>query len=376
MKRIQKDRIIKDLEKKMVFLIGPRQVGKTHLAKIISSEYDNSLYLNWDEIQDQEIILNKNWLDDTDLLVLDELHKMPNWKNYLKGLFDKKDPGLRILITGSARLDIFNNIGDSLAGRYFCHHLMPLSPSELKQLGYKVDLRKFMTRGGFPEPFLAESNVEAERWRLQYIDSLINIDVLSFDSIQNLGAIRTIFNILRSCVGSPVSYNSISRDVGVSPNTVKKYINVLESLYIVFKVTPFSKNIARSILKEPKIFFFDSALVKETKENNGAKFENLIAVNLLKHVYAKRDYEGKNYNLNYLRNKDQREVDFLLANENCPEQIIEVKYANDSLSSNLRFFAKEYNLNASQVVFKPKNPRKVDGIPIVDAMRFLISLVI
>jgi predicted AAA+ superfamily ATPase len=115
--------------------------------------------------------------------------------------------------------------------------------------------------------------------------------------------------------------------------------------------------------------------VKETKENNGAKFENLIAINLLKHVYAKRDYEGKNYKLHYLRNKDKREVDFLLANENFPEQIIEVKYTDDSLSSNLKFFSKEYNLNATQVVFNPRNPRKVDGIPIVNAMQFLTSLV-
>lgn len=374
MKRAQKDLIIKDLPKKMVFLIGPRQVGKTHLAKEVAKEFKYTQYLNYDELNDRDTIITKSWLDNTELLILDELHKMDNWKNYLKGLFDTKNNDLKILVTGSARLDIFNHVGDSLAGRYFCHHLMPLSPSEINQLNKPLDLKKLITRGGFPEPYLAESNIQADRWRMQYIDSLINIDVLSFDNIQNLGAIRTVFELLRTRVGSPISYNSIAQDVGVSPTTVKKYINVLEALYIVFRITPFSKNIARSILKEPKIYFFDTALVKD--KNNGAKFENLMALNLLKHVYATRDYKGKNLKLHYLRNKDKREVDFLLAEDDNIELIIEAKYSDDSLSHNLKFFAQRYNLKATQVVFNPRTTRKVENIPIINAEQFLISLIL
>lgn len=371
MKRVQKQRIIDDLGKKMVFLFGPRQSGKTYLAKSIVKERENAQYLNWDAIEDREIIHGKAWIDDIELLVLDELHKMPDWKNYLKGLFDTKSGNLQILVTGSARLDIFKHVGDSLAGRFFCHHLLPLSPSELTQLDRKFDLQQLIIRGGFPEPFLASSNVEADRWRMQYVNSMINIDVLTIDNIQNLGAIRQVFEILRYRVGSSVSIESLARDVAVSHKTIAKYIDVLEALYIVFRVTPFSKNIARSILKEPKIYFFDTALVEG---DPGAKFENLVALSLLKHVCAKRDYEGQPYRLHYLRNKDGREVDFALARDEALEQIIEAKHRDDKLSSNLRFYAERHDVEAVQVVCKAPKERKVDGISIVSADRFLKKL--
>lgn len=158
-------------------------------------------------------------------------------------------------------------------------------------------LNHFLERGGFPEPFLAETSLDANRWRLQYVDSLFRTDVLDFDNIHNLNAIRLIFELLRERVGSPISYLSIAEDVAISPNTVKKYIQILEALYIVFRVTPFSRNIARSLLKEPKIYFFDTGLVKG---NHGIIFENFVATCLLKHVYAKIDYEAKNYVLKYL----------------------------------------------------------------------------
>lgn len=355
----------------MVFLVGPRQCGKTYLAKEIAKDFDNSLYLNWDETEDQPVIQNKDWLDDTDLLILDELHKMPNWKNYLKGLFDTKASTLKILVTGSARLDIFNHIGDSLAGRFFCHHLFPLSASELHQIGRKVELSKLINRGGFPEPFLAESNTEAERWRTQYTNSMINIDVFTVDNIKNLNSIRQTFELLRKRVGSPVSYQSIARDIGIAPKTVKKYIDVLEALYIVFRITPYSKNIARSILKEPKIYFFDTALVNGDK---GAKFENLVAISLLKHVYAKQDYKGEPYKLHYMRNKDKREVDFALSNGKNIEQLIEAKVSESALDPNLLFFSETYQLNAVQIVYSLSRARKAKGIPIVSALKFLEQL--
>ncbi|MCD6055904.1 MAG: hypothetical protein K0R12_866 [Gammaproteobacteria bacterium] len=155
-------------------------------------------------------------------------------------------------MTGSARLEIFNQAGDSLAGRYFLHRLMPLSIAELTKTGNKADINKLLERGSFPEPYLAENPIDASRWRLQYIDSLLQTDVLDFDNIK---AIRLVFELLRKRVGSPISYTAIAEDAAISPNTVKKYIAILEALYIIFRVTPFSKNTARSLLKEPKVYF-------------------------------------------------------------------------------------------------------------------------
>ena len=371
MERIQKKRVLADLSKKMVFLVGPRQVGKTYLAKSIAKSFSHTEYLNWDNAPDRQMIVNRGWIDQTELLILDELHKMPKWKNYLKGLYDTKPDHLKILVTGSARLDIFKKTGDSLAGRYFAHHLLPLSPNELNQLHRAVDLKRLMKRSGFPEPYLAENDIEADRWRMQYLNSIITIDVLDFEKIQDLSAIRAIFELLRSRVGSPVSYESIARDVAISPSTVKKYIRVLESLYIVFKVTPYSKNIARSLMKLPKIYFYDNAFVQG---DLGAQFENFAAINLLKQVYARRDYEGKNSELHYVRDKEKREVDFAMTCDGKIEQLIEVKYADNVLSENLMYFSKQYHLPAIQIVFNIQRAKKVEGIPILSAKQFFEEL--
>lgn len=371
MKRCQKQSILQDLHKKMVLLAGPRQAGKTTLAKSITQEFTSSIYLNYDHLQDRKIILEESWLPSVELLVFDEIHKMPQWKNYLKGIYDTKKPDQKILVTGSARLEVFNQVGDSLAGRYFLNRLMPLSPAECDKVNVDYTLDRFLERGGFPEPFLAQELVDANRWRLQYIDSLLRIDVLDFENIQNLNAIRLVFELLRERVGSPISYTSIAKDVAIAPNTVKKYIQILEALYIVFRVTPFSNNIARSLLKEPKIYFFDTGLVKG---NEGIKFENFVATCLLKHVFAKIDYLAENYSLKYLHTKERHEVDFALIRDNSIEKIIEVKYTNHNISSNLRYFHEKYQLPAVQVVKELKREKVDNGIEIIDGLRFLKSL--
>ena len=173
MERAQKAAIIRDLSKKMVFLTGPRQSGKTTLAKSIASDFSSSIYLTYDHFKDREIILQEGWLPSTELIILDEIHKMPEWKNYLKGLYDTKLPHQKILVTGSARLEVFTEAGDSLAGRYFLHRLMPLSPAECEKMQTPYSLDLFLSRGGFPEPFLADSLVDANRWRLQYFDNFL-----------------------------------------------------------------------------------------------------------------------------------------------------------------------------------------------------------
>lgn len=371
MERKQKELILKDLPKKMVFLVGPRQTGKTWLVKEIAKNFSRPEYLNYDRIDDRKIIKNAAWTLDTDILIFDELHKMPGWKNYIKGIYDTKPQNQKIIVTGSARLDIFRQAGDSLAGRYFLHHLLPFSPAELANTIYANDINRFIERSGFPEPFLAEDPIEADRWRLQYIDSLIREDIFELDRIDNLKNMQIVFELLRSKVGSPISYKSIAEDVGISLNTVKKYILILESLYIVFRITPFAKNIARSLIKEPKIYFFDTGLVKG---DSGSKLENFVATCLLKHVYAKRDYEGKDYALHYLRTKEGMEIDFALINNGAVEQILEVKHKDKTLHHSLAYFQQKYNFPAFQLVFELSHERHERNVNILRVINFLRTL--
>lgn len=371
MERVQKKLILRDLHKKMVLLSGPRQAGKTTLAREVAKEFGSSVYLTYDHMEDRKMIREESWLPSVELIILDEIHKMPDWKNYLKGLYDTKGAHQKILVTGSARLEIFNQVGDSLAGRYFLHRLFPLSPVECDRAGVEYTLDRFLERGGFPEPFLAEDGVEANRWRMQYVDSLLRTDVLDFENIHNINAIRLIFELLRERVGAPVSYSALAEDVGVSPNTVRKYIQILEALYIIFKVPPFSKNIARSILKEPKVYFFDTGLVKG---DLGIKFENLVANCLLKHVHARMDYQGENSVLRYLQTKEKQEVDFALVRDDRVEKMIEVKMGSHSIGKGLRYFHEKYGLPAVQVVKELKQERLDGGIEVIRGLQFLKSL--
>lgn len=381
MKRAQYKKILNDLEKKIVFLTGPRQVGKTNLALSLAKEIKPSIYLNYDNFLDREQINQANWLPETKLLILDELHKMPNWKNYLKGIYDTKSSKLQILVTGSARLETFRQTGDSLAGRFFRHRLNPLSIKELSvetemdsKLDNKLDnkLDKLISRGGFPEPFLTTIEDDVNRWRLQYIDGLIRTDILDFEKIRDFKTIQLLLELLRVRVGSPISYSSLARDLECSPNTVKSYIEILEALMIIFRVSPYHHNIARSLLKESKIYFFDNGMVKA---DDGIKLENFVAISLLKHLQAIEDYKGIKTRLFYIRTKDKREVDFALFVDDKVDAIIEVKLSNPNISKTLMYFQKKYHFpHAIQLVKNLRNSRVENGIEVKKVADFLNTL--
>ena len=361
--------ILSDLNKKMVFLSGPRQVGKTWLAKEVAKRFNSPLYLNYDSYEDREVITQKQWSKNTDLLILDEIHKMPNWKIFLKGIYDTEE-SLKILVTGSARLEAFADAGESLAGRYFKYRLLPLSMGEMKRDDQET-LEKLLQRGGFPEAYLSEDENDVNRWRLLYSEGLIREDILDFEKIHDFKAIKLLFELLRSRVGSPLSYQSLAEDIGISANTVKKYINIFESLFIIFRVTPFSKNIARSLLKEPKIYFCDTGLVKS---DEGAKFENLIALSLYKHQLWIEDTQGIPAKLNYLRTKEQKEVDFCLVQHDEITVIIEAKNSSTDISETLKYFHKKYNFPAIQLVKNLRIERNINGISLLKASNFLARL--
>ena len=363
MKRLQKEKILVDLKNKMVFIAGPRQVGKTWLSQEIMHEYKKPAYLSYDLEQDRKIIVAMNWADDTDLIVFDELHKMRRWKNYLKGLYDTmrvrhKNP-IHILVTGSARLDTYRFKGDSLVGRFFIHHLLPVSPKEASADNPAYDFRKLFDAGGFPEPYLSPTQEDIHRWRQQYVEGILRYDVFTLETISDLNSLRTVFQILQSRIGSPISYNSIAGDVGISSHTVKRYVDILEALYVVFRVTPYSRNIGRALKKEPKIYFYDSGLVEE----GGARVENFVAVNLLKRVLYVNDVRGKDLKLYYLRNKEKKEVDFLLADgSGNVDKIIEVKTSDYNLDPNLAYFVLRNGFKGLQLVFKEGVERTFENV--------------
>lgn len=365
-------RILKDLNKKMVFIVGPRQVGKTWLAKKIMIQYKNPLYLNFDDVKHREIIKNQSWLPETDLIVFDEIHKMIKWKNHLKGIYDTKKESLHILVTGSARMDAFKKVGDSLAGRFYVYHLFPFSIAELKASNIQNMTSLLLNRSGFPEPFLSLGQEDVNRWRSLYSESLLGQDVLEFQDIDKVNAIRQIYQILRNKVGSPISYNNIANDIGISPVTVKRYIQILEAIYIIFIIKPYTHKISRSILKEPKIYFFDYGLI----EDIGARYENFIALSLYKDIKLKNDIKGESNSLGFLKTKEQKEVDFALADSNNNlVEILEAKFSDENLSKTLAYFSEKYKVKAVQIIYNLKTEKISEkGILFKNAEKYLEKL--
>jgi len=374
MKRYLDDRVQADLAQKMVFLTGPRQVGKTTLSRQLI-ERQGGQYLNYDVPADRALMRKQLWNPQAPLLVLDEIHKMAGWIAWLKGVYDGKAAHQQLLVTGSARLDTFRHSGESLAGRFFGVRLHPLSVREwCEQTGAAPAeaLTHLLERGGFPEPCLAPDKEQAERWRRQYFDGLVRNDVLEFSRIQELNAMRLFAQLLRSRVGSPLSLASIARDLGVSPVTLKKYLDILEALYIVFVVRPWHDNIARATLQTPKVYFYDTGLVEG---DEGLRFENLVATALLKQVQWQHDVQGKEAGLHYIRTKDGAEVDFALSDKNQLTHLVECKLSDDKPHRALQRFALEKApVQAVQLVRHGRHSYTLGAVQITVAHEFLNGL--
>lgn len=373
MERSIHDQVSADLKKKMVFLTGPRQVGKTYLAKEIQKEYAKSIYLNNDDIDDRRVIRKREWPLDTELVILDEVHKLKGWKAFLKGTYDTRPPRQSFLVTGSARLETFSQTGESLAGRYLSHRLHPLSVKELKGMFPPYEAVQLLNKlGGFPEPFLSGSEDEASRWRKQYFTDIVREDIMDFSRIHEIRVIRLMLEMLRKRVGSPLSANALAEDLQVSPHTISRYMQILESLNILFVIRPFHRNIARSILKEPKIYFYDSGYVDG---DEGIRLENTVANALLKHCHFLQDTKGSDLELHYVRTREKKEIDFALAARQGITDFIEVKLSAADPSPHLKYFKERYpHVRATQLVLNARHDKDVGGIRIARAGEWLANL--
>jgi predicted AAA+ superfamily ATPase len=327
--------IKQDLEKKLVLLSGPRQVGKTTLSKSLYPQFE---YFNWDTIEDRPIMDEKSWDRKKPLVIFDEIHKKPKFKSWLKGIYDKEGVRPRILVTGSSRLDIAKKMGDSLAGRFFGFRLYPL---DLWEISSKDSLEKIynrlLKRGGFPEPYFAKEDEYYKRWATTHLDLILRQDLLDLENVRNISKIETLIALLQLRVGSSVSYASLAKNLEVDAKTVKQWLTILENFFVIFRVTPFHENIAKSILKEPKYYFFDIARIRG---DESAKFENLVALSIKKQIDFLHDTRGIKGNLFYLRTKGGAEIDFFVQLEGYSGLMIECKLSDENRSPHFTHFSR------------------------------------
>lgn len=347
MKRYLTDSIVQEISNKIVLLTGPRQCGKTTLARMLVPDYQ---YLSHDLAEHRLLMAEKSWDRSKPLVIFDELHKMQHWKRWLKGIYDVEGIPPGLVVTGSANLSAFRKTGDSLAGRHFQFRLHPLDMKEalaFTGMGKDEVFQRLITVGGFPEPFLNGSSSWYKRWKRSHIDLILKEDLLTLTAVRDIQSVETLIEILRSRVGSAVSVNALAVDLQKSPTTIQNWLKLLEDLYVVFRINPYHRNIARAILKEPKYYFYDNGMVLG---DNGIKLENLVACALLKEAHRAIDVEGEELGLHYIRNKEGYEIDFLITRDNQPEQMIEVKWLDDNLSQNFKKFLPEKTLMRTQVV--------------------------
>jgi len=372
MKRYLTKYIQEDLDKKVILLTGPRQTGKTTLSKILKNNFD---YFNFDNLDDRLSLQKKSWDRSKELVIFDELHKLKNWKSWLKGIYDTEGMPPSILVTGSARLDTYRKVGDSMAGRFFQFRMHPLDLKEINTFltpeNLEDELDKLLILGGFPEPFLNGTIRFYNRWKKSHLDIILKQDLIDLENVQQIVQIETLIQLLKSRVGSPVSYSSLSRDIQCSDKTIKRWLTILENMYVIFKVPPFHKNIARAIQKTPKFYFYDTGQVI-----GDSGMENTVACALQKEIHFREDCFGETKKLYYLRNKDGKEVDFCTTMDDNPSLMVEVKWKDGNLSPNFEIFKKFFpQIKMIQVTKKLKREKTFpNGAAIRTAHNWLSEL--
>lgn len=344
--------------RQMLFMVGPRQVGKTTTSLEVSEPYKHHFYFNWDSQSDRlkivegpdaiaEMMQLHTLRKTPPVVVFDELHKYGKWKTFLKGFFDKYSKYVHIIVTGSARLDVYKAGGDSLMGRYFPYRLHPFSVAEIVDPTLKkteisdpkkistLQFDHLLTYGGFPEPLLKHNSQFYTRWKRTRTQQLFEEDLRDLTRIQELGQMQILAEVLRHQVGQLTSYTELSKKVNVSIDTIRRWLEILKSFYYCYTIQPWTKNVVRSLLKEPKIYLWDWSF----NTSIGARAENFIASHLLKAVHFWTDRGWGDYELYYVRDKEKREVDFLVAKNGTPWCLVEVKNSSQgSLSKSLFYF--------------------------------------
>lgn len=369
MKRYLEGSVRADLARKMVFVAGPRQVGKTTLARHVLGRRPG--YLNWDAPEDRERILRRE-LPVSPLWVFDEIHKYRSWRDYLKGLYDSRQARQQILVTGSARLDYYRFSGDSLQGRYHFLRLHPLSIAELGAKSTSV-IEDLLRLGGFPEPFLGGSETQARRWAREYRHRFVREEITSLERIQDLGNLELLALRLPELVGAPLSINNLREDLRLAHKTVAHWLEILERLYAIFRLPPFGVPRIRAVKKEQKHYHWDWSLVPD----RGPQFENLVACHLLKWVHFLQDTEARDLELRYFRDVYGREVDFVVLENRRPIRLIECKSGDAPVARELAYLKTRFPACEAWQISAAgrKDYQTPEGIRVCPAITLLQTLV-
>lgn len=382
--------------RQMAFVSGPRQVGKTTTARARSDAY-----FNWDNEDDRAQLLGSSTALASAIgldklrskpprVLFDELHKYPRWKQFLKGFFDVHGEALEIVVTGSSRLEVYRRGGDSLMGRYFSYRMHPFSVAEIAHTDLPsiksiireptkpkpAALKALLQHGGFPEPFLKRDARFSRRWQSLRVQQLVREDVRDLTQIQQIDQLQMLVRLLCTRSAHQLIYGNLATDVRVTVDTVRRWVDVLQSQHLGFLVRPWFKNVTRSLRKEPKWFLRDWASI----DDPGDRAETLVACHLLKAVDGWNDLGFGNFELGYLRDKEKREVDFLVARDGEPWFIAEVKQSSTKPSPMLEYFQKQVGAShAFQVVMDAGHVdadcfKKRRGPLVVPAQTFLSQL--
>ncbi len=372
-------------EKNLILVSGPRQAGKTTFAKDIASKEPVSLYFNYDiPANKARLLTNPTFFEEVDrkkgdlpLIILDEIHKYVDWKNYLKGIYDGYADEFRFLVTGSGRLELSRKKGDALAGRYLHFHLYPFTIGEIfassmgmENINILTDIPEQNTIAqeawetmfhvsGFPEPFLKGTKLKYRRWTKSYHSQVIRDDIRDEFAVRQVDKMEALYFLLSECAGNPFSSSNHARTLKVSHKTVSSWITVFERFFLVFKIRPYSKRISRSLVKEPKLYFYDYCLIRD----EALRFENMVAVELNRAVTLWNDFGLGEYELWYLRNKEKEEVDFLITENANPLFMVEAKLLDTTISPHLVKFQNILRIPAIQLVNKKNVARKIRNGP-------------
>lgn len=379
--------ILEDLKEKMVFLAGPRQVGKTTLATELIGKKFKSLSLNWDKLQERNQALKGEWPDQTELIILDEFHKHRRWKTWIKGEYDTYKDKYKFLLTGSARLNVYRKGGDSLQGRYYYYHFHPFSLSEMinhspqtqsgselvfSQKSFSQDCETLLHFGGFPEPLFKQETRHLRRWQTLRMERFLKEDIRDLTLIQDIGNLSLLCELLPEKIKSPLSINSLSEDLQVNFRTIANWIKTFEELYYCYLIPPFQTRRITAVKKEKKLYLWDWSLI----EDESARLENLVASHLLKYCHFLHDHDGLQATLHFIRDNTGRETDFLVCLKNKPWFAVKVKTKDTTISKNLLYFQKKLKIPyCYQVVDKTKKDFLKNEIRVLPLAKFLTAFV-
>jgi uncharacterized protein len=322
----------------MAFVGGPRQVGKTTLGLQLlgpRATEKHPAYFNWDDPRAAARLRQVELPPSQPLLVLDEIHKYARWRGLVKGIYDVEKAERRILVTGSARLDYYRKGGDSLANRYRYFRLHPFSLAEMGARAGAAELAALLKFGGFPEPLFRQDEAELRLWQRDRLARVVREDLRDLERVRELSLIEHLVDLLPGRVSAPLSVNNLSHDLEVDHKTVERWLQMLENLYVCFRVSPWGAPRIRAVKKERKLYLWDWSTIEEA----GPRFENLVAAQLLKYCHLVEDTEGWPMELRYLRDAERREVDFVVVRKNKPVFAVECKASDRNADPALAYFA-------------------------------------